>query len=89
MPSRVIGTTNYTGIRRAVGGGTGVYGVERKITDTMSDGHRGQTGLMDLKTPPRPPPYCQRRQADTVDLVRKAGTCLPHKFSRTAQLIDV
>lgn len=74
MPSRVIGTTNYTGIRRAVGGGTGVYGVERKITDTMSDGHRGQTGLMDLKTPPRPPLYCQRRQADTVDVVRKAGT---------------
>lgn len=50
MASRVIGTTNYTGIRRAVGGGTGVYRVERKITDTMSDGHHGQTALMDLKT---------------------------------------
>jgi hypothetical protein len=69
VPSRVIGTTNYPGIRSALAGGTGVYGVEQKITNTMSDDHHGQTGLMDLKTPPRPPLHCQRRQADNVAFV--------------------
>jgi hypothetical protein len=54
---------------QAVGGEKGVYGLQGKITSIMSDDHRGQTGLMDLKTPPRPPLYCQRRQADNVMLV--------------------
>jgi hypothetical protein len=51
------------------GGGEGVYGLQRKITSIMSDGHRGQTGLMDLKTPPRPCLYFQRGQADSIMLV--------------------
>jgi hypothetical protein len=38
---------------KPVGGEKGVYGVERKITSIMADGHSGQIGLMDLNMPPR------------------------------------
>lgn len=54
---------------RGLGGGKGVYGLQRKITSIMSDGHRGKAGLMDLETPPRPRLYCQRRQTDSIMLL--------------------